>query len=110
MSSVLLLCNIERKTQREDGMRHPVLSHIRDHVWLWIVGLLVLGLALGWLGFATPATLLILIAGLLIIIRSQGTDVLTIATTNPAAPDEDEDMSGATRSVGAASSGEAAYR
>ncbi|MBL6459213.1 hypothetical protein JMJ55_28220 [Belnapia sp. T6] len=70
-------------------MRHPVLSHIRDHAWLWIAGSFLLGLALGWAGLATPAALFIMFSGILIIVRSQGTDILTIVTTNPVAAVED---------------------
>ena len=85
-------------------MRHPVLSHVSEHVWLWVAGSLVLGLALNWLGFATPGTLFVMLAGLLIIIRSQDTDLLTIVTTNPVVTDED------TKSVPTAPSRETAYR
>lgn len=89
-------------------MRHPVLAHMRDHVWLWVAGLFVLGLALGWAGLATPAALLIMLSGILIIVKSQGTDVLTIITTNPVAPSED--LNGGSGHLRAAPPQEAAYR
>ncbi|MBL6454620.1 hypothetical protein JMJ55_04745 [Belnapia sp. T6] len=89
-------------------MRHPVLAHMRDHVWFWIAGLLVLGLALGWAGLATPAAFLVMISGILIIVKSQGTDVLTIVTTNPVAPSDG--MNGDNTTVRATPQHEPAYR
>ena len=64
-------------------MNHPVLTHVREHTWLWVGGLAVLGLLLGWLQLGTPAAVALMVAGMLIMLRGQGTDLLTIVTEDP---------------------------
>ncbi|TDH58159.1 hypothetical protein E2C06_34050 [Dankookia rubra] len=71
-------------------MKHPVLLHIKEHTWLWVAGLAACGVLAAVLGQSTPAALLFMVVGLLIIVRSQGTDLLTIVTDDPLTPEEDE--------------------
>jgi hypothetical protein len=69
-------------------MRHPVLLHLREHTWLWVAGLAAVGVLAAVLKFSTPAALLFMAVGLLIIFKSQGTDLLTIVTADPLDPEE----------------------
>jgi hypothetical protein len=66
-------------------MQHPVLLHIREHTWLWVAGLTALGVLAAVLDLSTPAALLFMVVGLLVILKSQGTDLLTIVTSDPLA-------------------------
>ena len=70
-------------------MQHPVLLHIKEHTWLWVAGLAALGLLAVVLNQSTPAALIFMVVGILVILKSQGTDLLTIVTDDPLAPDED---------------------
>ena len=71
-------------------MKHPVLLHIKEHTWLWVTGLAALGVLAAVLSQSTPAALLFMVVGLLIIVKSQGTDLLTIVTDDPLTPETDE--------------------
>ena len=71
-------------------MQHPVLLHIKEHTWLWVGGLAALGVLAAALNQSTPAALLFMVVGILVILKSQGTDLLTIVTDDPLAPEEDE--------------------
>ena len=71
-------------------MQHPVLLHLKEHTWLWVAGLAALGVFAAVLNQSTPAALLFMAVGLLIIVKSQGTDLLTIVTADPLSPEEDE--------------------
>jgi hypothetical protein len=65
-------------------MKHPVLAHVSEHTWLWIGAFAAAGAILAALRISTPAAIAIMIVGMLIMIRSQGTDVLSIVTSSPA--------------------------
>jgi len=71
-------------------MQHPVLLHIKEHTWLWVAGLTALGVLAAVLNQSTPAALIFMVVGILVILKSQGTDLLTIVTDHPLASDEDE--------------------
>jgi hypothetical protein len=71
-------------------MQHPVLSHLKQHTWLWVGGLTALGLLAVVLDQGTPAALLFMVVGVLVILKGQGTDLLTIVTADPLSPDQDE--------------------
>jgi hypothetical protein len=71
-------------------MQHPVLFHIKEHTWLWVVGLTAAAVLAVVLNQSTPAALIFMVVGILIILKGQGTDLLTIVTDDPLAPDEDE--------------------
>jgi hypothetical protein len=71
-------------------MQHPVLLHIKEHTWLWVGGLTALGVLAAVLNQSTPAALIFMVVGILVILKSQGTDLLTIVTDDPLASDEDE--------------------
>ena len=71
-------------------MQHPVLLHLKEHTWLWVAGLAALGVLAAVLNQSTPAALLFMAVGLLIIVKSQGTDLLTIVTADPLSPEEYE--------------------
>src|SRR3954447_24740082 len=73
--------------------KHPVLLHIRQHTWLWIAAFAVLGLIMAVLRLGTPAAFSFMVVGLMIIMKSQGTDILAIVTENPLAKDEGTDAS-----------------
>jgi hypothetical protein len=64
-------------------MQHPVLKHVSEHTWLWVAGLAALGIVLGLLSLGTPGALSFMVIGLLIMMKSQGTNILTIVTENP---------------------------
>jgi len=66
-------------------MIYPVLLHIRQHTWLWIAGFAALGLLLAVLRIATPAAFSFMVVGILIMLKSQGTDILAIVTEDPLA-------------------------
>jgi hypothetical protein len=76
-------------------MQHPVLLHLKEHTWLWVIGLAALGVLAAALDQSTPAALLFMVVGILVILKSQGTDLLTIVTDDPLAPQEDEPNSAA---------------
>lgn len=67
--------------------KHPILAHISEHTWLWIAILATLGVILFVLGVSTPAAFAFMLVGILIIVKSQGTDVLTIVTADPTVAD-----------------------
>ena len=71
-------------------MQHPVLLHVKEHTWLWVAGLAVLGVLAAVMNQSTPAALLFMVVGILIIVKGQGTDLLAIVTEDPLASDEDE--------------------
>jgi hypothetical protein len=71
-------------------MQHPVLLHLKEHTWLWVAGLAALGVLAVVLNQSTPAALFFMVVGLLIILKSQGTDLLAIVTEDPLSPGEDE--------------------
>jgi hypothetical protein len=71
-------------------MQHPVLLHLKEHTWLWVAGLAGLGVLAAVLNLSTPAALFFMAVGLLIILKSQGTDLLAIVTDDPLSPEEDE--------------------
>ena len=71
-------------------MQHPVLLHIKEHTWLWVAGLVALAVLAVVLNQSTPAALIFMVVGILVILKSQGTDLLTIVTDDPLASDEDE--------------------
>lgn len=71
-------------------MQHPVLLHIKEHTWLWVGGLTALGVLAAVLNQSTPAALIFMVVGILVILKSQGTDLLTIVTDDPLSPEEDE--------------------
>jgi hypothetical protein len=74
-------------------MKHPVLLHVREHTWLWVAGLAVLGTLLGVLGLSTPAALSFMAVGLLVMLKSQGTDILAIVSEDPLGGGDDADAS-----------------
>lgn len=97
-------------------MQHPVLLHLKEHTWLWVGGLAALGVLAAVLNLSTPAALLFMVVGLLIILKSQGTDLLTIVTDDPLSLAEDEPKLGAEPAtlrgdaIGQAASGNTAMR
>ena len=70
--------------------KHVILAHISEHTWLWIAGMAALGAVLLLLGLSTPGAFALMLVGILIIAKSQGTDVLTIVTASPTATAEPE--------------------
>ena len=74
-------------------MKHPVLLHVREHTWLWVAGLAVLGTLLGVLGLSTPAALSFMAVGLLVMLKSQRTDILAIVSDDPLGGVGDADAS-----------------
>ena len=90
-------------------MQHPVLLHLKEHIWLWVAGLAALGVLAAVLNQSTPAALLFMAVGLLIIVKSQGTDLLTIVTDDPLSPEEDElKLAAEPATLGGDASGQAA--
>jgi hypothetical protein len=81
-------------------MKHPVLLHIREHTWLWVAGFAALGLIMLLLRLSTPGAFAFLIVGLLIMLKSQGTDLLTIIAEDPVAEDDAAAMSAAEDQAG----------
>ena len=75
-------------------MEHPVLTHVRDHIWLWIAGVAALGVLLAVLGQSTLAAFLFMVDGILLMLKSQGTDILALVTEDPLAGNEDASVSG----------------
>ena len=73
-------------------MQHPVLRHMKEHVWLWVAGCTILGVLAILLNQATPGALLFMLAGVLIILKSQGADLLSIVTTDPLSGDNDDEV------------------
>ena len=71
-------------------MKHPILLHMKEHTWLWVAGLAALGVLAAVLGQSTPAALLFMVTGLLITLKSQGTDLLKIVTEDPLTSDKDD--------------------
>ncbi|TDH57869.1 hypothetical protein E2C06_35620 [Dankookia rubra] len=71
-------------------MQHPVLLHIKEHTWLWVAGLVALAALAVVLNQSTPAALIFMVVGILVILKGQGTDLLTIVTDDPLSPEEDE--------------------
>ena len=71
-------------------MQHPVLLHLKEHTWFWVAGLAALGVLAAVLNLSTPAALFFMVVGLLIILKSEGTDLLAIVTDDPLSPEEDE--------------------
>ena len=74
-------------------MEHPVLTHVRDHIWLWIAGVAALGVLLAVLGQSTLAAFLFMLDGILLMLKSQGTDILALVTEDPLAGNEDATVS-----------------
>lgn len=70
-------------------MMHPILSRIREHTWLWVAGLVVLGLCMLLLRLVTPGVTAFMIVGVVIMLKSQGTDLLTVITEDPLTEDEE---------------------
>jgi hypothetical protein len=97
-------------------MQHPVLLHIKEHTWLWVAGLVALAVLAVVLNQSTPAALIFMVVGILVILKGQGTDLLAIVTDDPLASDEDEAnpaaTAGTSRSDGRAgvASGQTALR
>ena len=71
-------------------MQHPVLLHLKEHTWFWVAGLAALGVLAAVLNLSTPAALFFMVVGLLIILKSEGTDLLAIVTDDPLSPEKDE--------------------
>ncbi|MFC7538894.1 hypothetical protein ACFQU2_04675 [Siccirubricoccus deserti] len=63
--------------------------HIREHLWLWVAGFSLLGLCLLLLRLATPGAFAFMIVGVVIMLKSQGTDLLAIITEDPLMQDEE---------------------
>jgi hypothetical protein len=80
-------------------MRHPVLKHLSEHTWLWVAGLAALGLVLSLLGIGTPAALSFMVIGLLVMMKSQRTDILTIITEDPLEDNRDANVGGFDRAL-----------
>ena len=73
-------------------MQHPVLLHIKEHTWLWVAGLAALGVLAVVLNQSTPAALIFMVVGILIILKGQGTDLLTIVTDDSLAPEDEPNL------------------
>ena len=69
-------------------MKHPVLRHIGEHTWLWVAGFAVLGAVMAVLRLSTPAAFFFMVVGLLVMMKSQGADILTIVTADPTSDEE----------------------
>ncbi len=74
-------------------MKHPVLEHMRDHTWLWVAGVAALGVLMAVLRLSTPAAFCFMAVGLLIMLKSQGVDILAIVVEDPLTGGEDTDVS-----------------
>jgi hypothetical protein len=74
-------------------MMHPILLHIREHTWLWVAGFAVLGLCMLLLRLATPGAFAFMIVGVVVMLKSQGTDLLAIITEDPLMEEEEPAVS-----------------
>ena len=65
-----------------------ILHHTAEHTWSWVAALAVLGVAAVFLRLGTPAALLFMLVGLLVMMRNEGTSLEEIvvedAATEPA--------------------------
>jgi hypothetical protein len=70
---------------------HPVLLHIRQHTWLWVTGFIAIGALLANLlpKAAGAAALAYMLAGILVMMRSQGSDPLAVLESDPLHGDDD---------------------
>jgi len=73
-------------------MGHKVLLHVREHTWLWVAGFAALGAIMAVLRLATPAAFSFMVIGVLIMLKSQGTDLLSIIAADPLAPDDEAEV------------------
>ena len=90
---------------------HPVLLHIRQHTWLWVAGFIAIGALLANLlpEAAGLAALSYMLAGILVMMRSQGSDPLAVLENDPLHGDGDPTNRGTAmdqRTVGAATTPE----
>jgi hypothetical protein len=76
-------------------MKHPVLLHLREHTWLWVAAFAALGVVMLLLRLATPGAFAFMVVGVLIMLKSQGTDILAIIAEDPVAAEDDAEASDA---------------
>jgi hypothetical protein len=76
-------------------MKHPVLLHLREHTWLWIAAFAALGVLMLVFRLATPGAFAFMVVGVLIMMQSQGTDLLAIIAEDPVVTEEDSAVSDA---------------
>ncbi|MBV1799803.1 hypothetical protein [Siccirubricoccus sp. G192] len=81
-------------------MKFPVFRHIGEHTWLWIAGFAVLGAVMAMLRLSTPAAVSFMVVGLLIMMKSQGTSILSVVTADPV-PEEEAAESPASGTIAA---------
>jgi hypothetical protein len=61
-----------------------ILHHMAEHTWAWAAGSAVLGVAAAFLRLDTPAALLFMLVGLLVMMRNEGTSLEKIVAEDAA--------------------------
>jgi hypothetical protein len=76
-------------------MIKSVLLHAREHTWLWVSAFAGLGVILMGARLFTPGAFAFMMVGVLIMLKSQGADILAIITEDPVMEEDEPALSGA---------------